>query len=68
MDFIACVQQFYVSLLTRINTQVAREVSEGEKASQRRTDSSNTFLYPSKIMVFNCMCVKQQGLEMFFPP
>ena len=38
------------------------------KKHLRWTDSNNTFLYPSKIMVCNHMCVRQQGLEMFFPP
>ena len=50
MDFIARVQQFYVSLLPRINTQVAREVSEGEKALARSISDGLTATIPFFIL------------------
>ena len=40
------VQEFYVSLLTRINTQVAREVSEVEKVLTRSISDGLTATIP----------------------
>lgn len=51
--------------------QAAREEFQREKASypeaaQRRVGISNTFIYPLKIRMYNYICARQKGLELFF--
>lgn len=62
------VQEFYVSLLTRINTQVAREVSEGEKALTRSISDGLTAQYLSlSFHDYGVLHVCEAAvLEMFF--
>lgn len=57
------VQEFYVSLLTRINTQ-AREVSEGEKALTRSISDGLTATIPFFILprLWCTTCVEAAGV------
>ena len=71
MDFVACPRVLCLSSHKDKHPGCQRSFwgRKGiNKKHLRWTDSNNTFLYASTIMVYNYMCVMQQGLEMFFSP